>query len=427
MTFEYMPRIIDEELEEYLEMVGAIVIEGPKWCGKTTTALQHSKSVLKLQDSELSENYQYWGDVEIKRLLKGENPRLIDEWQMIPNLWDAVRNSVDERNEDGLYIMTGSTVVDYSQIKHAGTGRIHRVLMRPMSLYESGESNGKISILELFKNPDLDIDGIESDLSMDGLIFAACRGGWPASLKKKSRKAQLFVARSYIDNICQIDVSAIDNVKRDPTKVRNILRSYARNVSTLASKQKMVRDISTEVGKVGKTTFYDYVNVLKRLFVIEDIPAWSPNIRSNVPTNERSKKEFFDPSLAVASLRVNPDYFENDLKTFGFIFENLCIRDLKVYTNSELGEVFYFNSNNCEVDCILQLANGDYGLIEFKLGGKGIRKGVENLLKLRNHIEKKKEDNPDIRDPSFMAVITGGKRAYTEVENIKVIPIGCLK
>ena len=427
MKFEYMPRIIDEELEEYLEMVGAILIEGPKWCGKTTTGMQHSKSVVKLQDSEFSENYIAWTNVDAKKILRGENPRLIDEWQMAPILWDAVRFSVDERDEEGLYILTGSTVVDYNQINHPGTGRIHRVLMRPMSLYESGESNGKISILELFKNPDLDIDGIESDLSMEDLIFAACRGGWPAAIKKKSKKTQLFVARSYIDNICQIDVSAVDNVKRDPTKVRNILRSYARNVSTLASKEKMVRDINTEVGKLGKTTFYDYLNVLKRLFVIEDIPAWSPNIRSNTPTNERSKKEFFDPSLAVASLRVNPDYFEKDLKTFGFIFENLCIRDLKVYTNSELGEVFYFNSNNCEVDCILQLANGDYGLIEFKLGGNGIKKGIDNLLKLRDYIEKKKEDNPDIRDPSFMAIITGGRLAYTEVENIKIIPIGCLR
>ena len=427
MAFEYLPRIIDDELEEYLEMVGAVLLEGPKWCGKTTTGMQHSKSVLKLQDSELSENYIRWSNIDAKRLLEGENPLLIDEWQLAPKLWDAVRNSVDERNEEGLYILTGSTVVDYSQISHTGTGRIHRVLMRPMSLYESGESNGKISILDLFKNPDLDIDGIRSDLSMEDLIFAACRGGWPASLKKKSKKAQLFVARSYIDHICHTDVSAIDNVGRDPTKVRNILRSYARNVSTLASKEKMVKDINTEVGKLGKTTFYDYLNVLKRLFVIEDIPAWSPNIRSNVPINKRSKKEFFDPSLAVASLRVNPEYFENDLKTFGFVFENLCIRDLKVYTNRELGEVFYFNSDNCEVDCILQLANGDYGLIEFKLGYNGIEKGINNLLKLRDYIEKKKEGNPDIRSPSFMAIITGGKLAYTDVENIKVIPIGCLR
>lgn len=427
MSFEYFPRLIDEELEEYLEMVGAVLIEGPKWCGKTTTAMQHSKSVVKLQDSTLSENYIAWSNVSPEKVLRGEKPRLIDEWQMAPRLWDAVRSSVDEIDEDGLYILTGSTVVDYDKISHSGTGRIHRLLMRPMTLYESGESNGKISILELFKNPDLDIDGIKSDLSMEGLIFAACRGGWPASLKKKSSKAQLLVARSYIDNVCHSDVSQIDNVKRDPTKVRNILRSYARNVSTLASKEKMVKDINTEVGKLGKTTFYDYVNVLKRLFVLEDIPAWSPNIRSNTPTNERSKKEFYDPSLAVASLRVNPEYFENDLKTFGFVFENLCIRDLKVYTSPELGDVFYFNSSNCEVDCVLQLANGDYGLIEFKLGEEGIEKGIKNLLKLRDYIEKKKDENPEIRDPSFMAIITGGKLAYTEVENIKIIPIGCLR
>lgn len=422
-----MPRLIDEELEDYLEMVGAILIEGPKWCGKTTTAMQHSKTVVKLQDDELSENYLRWSDNDAKKLLMGENPVLIDEWQMAPRLWDAVRNSVDERDEEGLYILTGSTVVDYSKIKHTGTGRIHRVLMRPMSLFESNESNGKISILDLFKNPDLDIDGIESDLSMDDLIFAACRGGWPASIKKKSRKAQLFVANSYIQNICEIDVSAIDNVRRDPVKVRNILRSYARNVSTLAKKENMLREINTDVGKIGKTTYYQYVNALKRLYVIEDIPAWSPNLRSKTATNERTKKEFLDPSLAVASLRVNPEYFNKDLKTFGFIFENLCIRDLKIYTNSELGAVYYFNGGNYEVDCILQLANGDYALIEFKLGNKGIEKGIENLLKLRKHIEKEKQKNPDIRDPSFMAIITGGKRAITTAENIKIIPIGTLR
>ena len=226
MAFKYKSRLIDDEIEEYLEMIGAILIEGPKWCGKTTTAEQHAKSSIKLQDTDQSENYLRWAKVQPSILLEGEKPRLIDEWQMAPILWDAVRNSVDELHGDGLYILTGSTTIDDVEVMHTGTGRIHRVLMRTMSLYESGESNGKISILELFKNPCMNIDGITSDLTVKDLIFAACRGGWPESLNKKSEKAQLFVAKSYVKNICEINVSSFDDVKRDPQKVRNILRSY---------------------------------------------------------------------------------------------------------------------------------------------------------------------------------------------------------
>ncbi|MBR0371460.1 MAG: ATP-binding protein [Methanobrevibacter sp.] len=423
MTFEYKPRLIDDEIDEYLEMIGAILIEGPKWCGKTTTAEQHAKSSIKLQDTDQSENYLRWAKVQPSILLEGKKPRLIDEWQMAPILWDAVRNSVDELHEDGLYILTGSTTIDEAEVMHTGTGRIHRVVMRTMSLFESGESNGKISILELFENPDMPIDGIESTLSVTDLIFAACRGGWPESLNKKSEKAQLFVAKSYVKNICEINVSSFDEVKRDPQKVRNILKSYSRNISTLASNSTILADINSEFQNISKNTYYNYINALKRLFVIEDVPAWSPNIRSKSSIRSTPKKEFTDPSIAVATMGLSPQSLVDDLNTFGFIFETLCIRDLRVYTSKKWGEISYYRDRNgLEADCVIHLENGDYALIEFKLGSDEIEKGAKNLLKLRNLLKEK-----NFKEPKFLAVITGGKYAYTTEDNVKVIPIGCLR
>ena len=423
MTFEYKPRLIDEEIDEYLEMIGAILIEGPKWCGKTTTAEQHAKSSIKLQDTNQSENYLRWAKVQPSILLEGEKPRLIDEWQMAPILWDAVRNSVDELHEEGLYILTGSTAIDEVEVMHTGTGRIHRVVMRTMSLFESGESNGKIPILELFENPDMVIDGIESSLSVKDLIFAACRGGWPESLNKKSEKAQLFVAKSYVKNICEINVSSFDDVKRDPQKVRNILKSYSRNISTLASNSTILADINSEFQNISKNTYYNYINALKRLFVIEDVPAWSPNIRSKTSIRSSPKKEFIDPSIAVAALGLSQQSLMDDLNTFGFIFETLCIRDLRVYTSKKWGEISYYRDRNgLEADCVIHLENGDYALIEFKLGSDEIEKGAKNLLKLKNLLKEK-----NFKEPKFLAVITGGKYAYTTENNVKVIPIGCLR
>lgn len=423
MTFEYKPRLIDDEIDEYLEMIGAILIEGPKWCGKTTTAEQHAKSSIKLQDTDQSENYLRWAKVQPSILLEGKKPRLIDEWQMAPILWDAVRNSVDELHEDGLYILTGSTTIDEAEVMHTGTGRIHRVVMRTMSLFESGESNGKISILELFENPDMPIDGIESTLSVTDLIFAACRGGWPESLNKKSEKARLFVAKSYVKNICEINVSSFDDVKRDPQKVRNILKSYSRNISTLASNSTILVDINSEFQNISKNTYYNYINALKRLFVIEDVPAWSPNIRSKSSIRSTPKKEFTDPSIAVATMGLSPQSLVDDLNTFGFIFETLCIRDLRVYTSKKWGEISYYRDRNgLEADCVIHLENGDYALIEFKLGSDEIEKGAKNLLKLRNLLKEK-----NFKEPKFLAVITGGKYAYTTEDNVKVIPIGCLR
>ena len=421
---KYLKRIIDDDLDKYLTMIGAVLIIGPKWCGKTTTAERHAKSVLKLQDKDNYKSNMMWADIEPSRLLKGEKPRLIDEWQVAPVLWDSVRTSVDDTEGYGLYILTGSTVVNEEEIMHSGTGRIHRLLMRPMSLYESGESNGQISIMELFDNPDLDINECESELTMDELIFASCRGGWPDSLHQKTREGKLFVAYSYLENICNTDVSAVDGIKRDPNRVRLLLRSIARNDSTLAKNQTIINDMNANFMNISRPTYYSYVNALKKLFVLEDQRGWSPNIKSKTAIRSGNKKVFIDPSIAVAALNANPESMEKDLNTFGFIFENLCIRDLNVYTNTYGGKIsYYHDKSDLEVDCVVHLRDGRYALIECKLGRNRIEEGAKNLLKINKLIEK----NDKVDNPTFLAVLTGGKYAYTRKDGVKVIPIGCLR
>ena len=421
---KYMKRILDDDLDKYLEMIGAILIIGPKWCGKTTTAERHAKSVLKLQNKDTYQTNMMWADIEPSRLLRGEKPRLIDEWQVAPVLWDSVRTSVDETDGYGLYILTGSTVVDEDSINHSGTGRIHRLLMRPMSLYESGESNGQISIMELFDNPDMNINECESELTMDDLIFAACRGGWPDSLNQKTEEGKLFVAYSYLDNICNTDVSAVDGVKRDPDRVRLLLRSIARNNSTLAKDQTIISDMNANFMDISRPTYYSYVDALKKLFVLEDQRGWSPNIKSKTAIRSGNKKVFIDPSIAVAALHANPESMDKDLKTFGFVFENLCIRDLSVYTSSHGGKVsYYHDKSDLEIDCVVHLKDGRYALIECKLGNEGIEEGAQNLLKINELIEK----NDKIENPRFLAVLNGGKYAYTRKDGVKIIPIGCLR
>lgn len=429
MKNKYLKRVIDDILKERLKMIGAIVIEGPKWCGKTTTAEQHAKSVLKLQDPDKSKSYLELAEIKPSALLEGETPRLIDEWQMAPVLWDAVRTSVDNLNEVGLYILTGSTSVDESEIMHSGTGRINKLVMRPMSLFESEESNGEIAIIDLFNSPDMNIDGIKSELSIEELIFASCRGGWPDSLNKKTKKAQLFIVSNYIDNICESDASTVDGVKRDPQRVRTIMQSYARNISTLATDEVILKDVRANFANMNKTTYYSYIDALTRLFVINNVPAWNPNIRSATAIRSSSKKEFIDPSIAVASLGLTPESLLYDLNTFGFIFENLCIRDLTVYSSSVEGKISYYRDRyGLEADCVLHMKDGKYALIEFKLGSSGIEQGAKNLIKLDNLIrERIKEDKLNIKEPSFLAIITGGELAYTRPDGVKILPIGCLK
>lgn len=426
---EYIKRICDDELELKLEAFGAIHVVGPKWCGKTTTAKQFAKSYIEMQDPDKRDMYIQTAKIMPSNLLEGENPRLIDEWQIAPNLWDAVRVSVDRRGEDGLYILTGSNSIDKTEIMHTGTGRIDTLVMYPMSLYESGESNGKISLKSLFNNPDCLLDGCMSNLTINELIFAACRGGWPSSLYKKSDKAKLLVARSYFDSLCREDISNVDGVKRDETTTRLLLRSYARNISTMVSNKTIVKDVNANA-ELSDTTFYDYVKVLKKLYLIQDVEAWCPAIRSKSAIQATDKREFVDPSLVVAALGLEPEYFNLDLKTFGFIFETLCIRDLKIYSAALGGRVSYYHDRyGLEADCVLHLRDGRYALIEFKLGSADIDDGAKHLIELENLIKayNEKESQCKLRLPSLKIVITGTQYGYKREDGVYVVPIGCLK
>ena len=426
----YLERIADKSLDLRLEAFGAVQITGPKWCGKTTTAERHAASVIKMQDPDYREGYIATLKTKPSLLLKRPTPRLIDEWQVAPVIWDAVRHAVDERRKKGQFILTGSTVIDDEDIMHSGTGRISKMAMYPMSLYESLESNGTVSLSRLFENKEYDIDGLTSDLSIEKLIFASCRGGWPASLDEMSRNAQLLIAKDYVDIICSEDISRVDKVKRNPTLARLILRSYARNICTLAKKSVIYSDVLEEMESLSMTTFDDYVCALEKLFVIDDIEAWSPAIRSKTVIRTGKKRCFVDPSIAVAALGASPESLEIDMKTFGFIFECLCFRDLRVYSQAMGGRLSYYHDRyGLEADAVLHLDDGRYALIECKLGSKEIEEGAKHLLEIKRLvIEKNKaEKQIKLREPDLLIVLTGGEMAYTREDGVKIIPIGCLR
>ena len=427
----YLKRISDTILQQRLEAMGAVLIVGPKWCGKTTTAEQHAKSVLRLQNPDEREQYLATAAVKPSMLLMGETPRLIDEWQDAPVLWDAVRTMVDKRMETGQFILTGSNAVDESKIRHSGTGRISRMTMGTMSLWESGESNGKISLTDLFNRPDLDIDGIESPMSVEQLIFAACRGGWPAAINAKTDKNALAVVKDYVASVCESDVSRVDGVRRNPKLANLILRSYARNVSTLAKTSSLLDDVTaSENISCSRTTFEDYVAALERRFVIQDVAAWCPAIRSKSAIRSGLKRGFCDPSIAVALLQQTPESMCTQLKTFGFVFEQMCIRDLKAYTNDFFSYVGYYHDRfGLESDMVVHLGDGRYALAECKLGSREINEGAGHLIQLRNLIREHNASEPQaiIREPDLMMVLTGGKMAYRREDGVCVIPLACLK
>lgn len=427
----YLHRTSDIILEERLEAFGAVLIEGPKWCGKTTTAEQVAKSVIKLQDTDMRNEYLATAASKPSLLLQGETPRLIDEWQDVPVIWDAVRSMVDNRNLPGQFILTGSNAVDRKAILHSGTGRISRMRMIPMSLWESGESNGKISLQQLFDDPSLDIDGITSDMQVEDLIFAACRGGWPATVNIKSDKAKLFVARDYVDSVCKEDISRIDGVQRDERIAKKLLRSYARNISTLAKQTSILADIVSS-GEVSltKPTFEDYVKALERLFVICDIDAWCPAIRSKTAIRSGYKRAFIDPSIAIAALDLTPEALHTQLKTFGFIFEQMCVRDLKAYTPDFDSHLSYYRDRyGLEADLVLHLNDGRYALMECKLGSQEIEEGAGHLLELQSLVREynAKEKQVPLREPDLLIILTGGKMAYTRNDGVKIIPLAVLK
>ena len=425
----YIERICDSELQDKLDAFGAVHVIGPKWCGKTTTAKQFAKSYIEMQDPDMRDSYIQTAQIKPSNLLVGENPRLIDEWQIAPNLWDAVRVSVDKRNESGLYILTGSNSIDKTAIMHTGIGRIDTLQMYPMSLYETGESNGKVSLTSLFENKALADEECISDLTIDGIIQAACRGGWPSIMNKKTDKAKLMISGSYFDSLCRDDISNVDNVKRDEQGTRLLLRSYARNISTFASNRTILRDINANY-PMGETTFYDYLTTLKKLYVIKDVEAWCPSIRSKTAIQSSDKKEFIDPSIAVAALGVSPEYFNTDLKAFGFIFETLCIRDLRVYSSSMGGTISYYHDRyGLEADAVLHLSDGRYALIEIKLGSNEIEEGASHLNEIERLIAEynSSEKQVPLRLPDLKIVLTGTPFGYKREDGVFVIPIGCLK
>lgn len=420
----YKPRIADLLLQNKLEGVGAVLIEGPKWCGKTTTAEQHAKSVVYMDDTESGVNWLQMAAVNPKGLLDGPAPRLIDEWQLAPKLWDAVRFEVDHRDEDGQFILTGSAVPPKTEtINHTGTGRFSWLTMRPMSLWESGESNGKVSLRQLFTAQEQLF--VENQLELADVAYLTCRGGWPRSVTQKKQVA-LGRAFDYFDAVVKSDVSRVDGVKRDADRARRIMRSYARHqgapvpVSTIASDIR-VNDVDT----VDDKTVYSYISALKKIFVIEDMEAWNPNLRSKTAIRTSDNRYFVDPSIATAALGLGPDDLMNDLDTFGLFFETLCVRDLRVYADALDGHVYHYRDRNgLECDAVLHLRNGSYGLIEIKLGGeKLIKEGVKALNALANKI-----DTSKMKEPSFKMVLTAvGKYAYRQEDGIFIVPVGCLK
>lgn len=426
---KYLPRILDQELELRLRSVGATLIVGPKWCGKTTTAKQKAASVLEMQDPDLQEGYLKLADTKPSLLLRGETPRLIDEWQLAPVLWDAVRVSVDRSEKKGLYILTGSVVTDDSKTKHSGTGRISRLEMQPMTLWESGESSGQVSLSELFRHPGESIDGAQGKLSVEELLFAACRGGWPSSLQVKGDDAKLFVAEDYVNNVTEVDISRFDNVRRNPKLAAALLKSYARNISSLATTATIRKDVLA-VQDVSIPTVDSYLNALRGLFVISDIGAWCPAVRSATEMRSRPKREMCDPSIAAAALGVKPEYFLKDFKTFGFLFECLVIRDLKVYSSALGGKLSYYRDRyGLEADAVLHLKDGRYALFEIKLGTSEIEEGAGHLLEIRQLIRKYNETEKQcpLAEPDLLVVITGGALGYTRPDGVHVLPVSALR
>lgn len=416
----YLQRVCDKLLASELKASGAVLIEGAKWCGKTSTAQQAARSSLYMQDPDKTSSYLAAADTKPSLLLNGETPKLIDEWQMAPVLWDAVRFEVDKRNKPGQFILTGSAVPSDNLVAHSGTGRISRLLMRPMSLWESGDSNGSISLKELFdKNTDI---SATSNLSIEKIAFLICRGGWPASVSQENESA-LKMATNYVESVINMDVQRVDGVEKNPERIRMLLRSLARNISTMVSGQTIMADMESNDIGISEKTLSSYLNALRRIFVIEDTPAWMPSLRSKTAIRTSPKRNFVDPSIATAVMRTNPSGLLNDFETFGFMFESLCTRDMRIYAQANDGAVFHYrDKNELESDMIISLRDGRWAPVEVKLGNKQIDEAAKNLLFLQSKINTEK-----MGKPSFLMVVTGGEFAYKRDDGVLVVPIGCLK
>ena len=423
---KYRKRVADSLLAEKLEAVGAVLIEGPKACGKTTTAEQQAKSILYMDDPDYISQILHLAETNIKQLLRGDTPRLIDEWQIAPQLWDAIRFEVDHRGEDGQFMLTGSAVpADASKIHHTGTGRFSWLTMRPMTLWESGESTGDVSLGKLFENAET-VEGV-NHLSLEDIAYITCRGGWPMAINKKSQKAALSQVKEYYEAITRSDISRVDGVSRDEHRAKRLMRSYARLQGTMAPVPTIVEDLKTnEPEGMSDETVSSYIKALKKIFVIEDMEAWNPNLRSKTAIRTSDNRYFVDPSLAAAALGLGPSDLINDLNTFGLLFETLCVRDLRVFAEALDGKVYHYrDKSGLECDTVVHLRNGSFGLIEIKLGGDSlIQEGVDALTALKDKI-----DTTKMKKPSFLMVLTAvGQYAYKRPEDgVLVVPIGCLK
>ena len=420
---EYLPRIADKLLEERLDAKGAVLIEGPKWCGKTTTAKQQAKSFISMDRPDMTKQYQQMAEISPNTLLEGETPRLIDEWQIAPNLWNAVRYEVDNRDEFGQFILTGSAVPhEFDDSMHTGTGRISRLLMRPMSLFESKDSSGEVSLKNLFEREN--ITAID-ETSFEKIAFLICRGGWPRSIGLNEKPA-LFQAIDYFDAVVSNDISRVDSIKRDKEKAKRLLKSYARHVGTQSSLETIRQDmLANQSDTFDQVTLYSYLDALRKIFVIEDSPAWNPNLRSKTAIRTTDTRYFSDPSIATASLGMGPNDLLNDLNTMGFLFENLCVRDLRIYTDYLDGTVYHYrDKSGLECDAVIHLRNGAYGLVEIKLGGdKLIEEGAETLKDLASKI-----DTKNMSKPSFMMVLCAKSPfAYKRNDGVYVVPITSLR
>jgi len=417
---EYLPRLIDDSLVKLLKASGCVVIEGPKWCGKSTTAKRFSKTVVELQRKKTLKLYQTYLYTEDENVLRGEKPILFDEWQKLPELWDHIRWAVDTYGGRGQYIMTGSAKPVEDKGRHSGTGRMATVTMRPMSLFESMESTGEVSLGDLFRSVPK-ISG-NSKVTFNRIAHLVCRGGWPESVGDDDETA-LLVAKSYYKSLTDTDITDVDDIKRNPMMARKILRSYARNISSFAANDTIRDDVLATADTLDKKTLASYLNAFRKLFVIEDVSAWSPKLRSRTTIRTADKRQFTDPSIAAMALGASPNDLISDLNTFGFLFECLCIRDLRAYADKIEGNISqYHDSSGLEADAVIHLNNGDWGAVEIKLGGNEIDDAAENLLKFKGRV-----DTDAVREPKFLMVLTGLDYAYRRPDGVYVVPIGCLR
>ena len=425
---DYKNRVFDEILKFRLRVFGAVLITGPKGCGKTRTANEISKTKIEFQDEARREYYLNLANNFPSMLLEGQQPILFDEWQDAPKLWGTIRKYCDDNPEkNGMFVLTGSSSNNV-KTPHTGTLRISELEMLPMSLYETGESTGAISLQELFDNPDSFIP-CESNLSIDDYIFAVCRGGWPKSILQEGEKETLYIAKDLFRQTCNKDMSQLDGIKRNPNWVKTILKSYARNICTLADTKTIFTDANLNCG-ISESSFYEYVDALERLYIIKDIDAWSPALRSKTNVRSGPKRNLVDPSIAAVALGASPETLKSDHNTLGFLFESLCIRDLKVYSSKMRGEMSYYHDRyGLEADGVLHLKDGRYALLEFKLGSSEIDDGARHLCEIERLIKEynKKEKQVPLRLPDLKIVMTGTEYGYKREDGVLVIPIGCLK